>query len=383
MGVFKPLLPVGEQPAVLRCIHIAKSAGIREILVVTGHMHAVIESVLRANTQDVRLVYNSRYRDGMFSSIQAGVSELPETLDGFFLLPADCCAISPDTLTTLMEWFAENGGSLVTRPKYHGKRGHPPLIPAGYITPLLMYKGENGLKSFLSPLPTLEVEMDSPAALLDMDTPDGYAELLSYLGLPVYPDSDQCAELFSKYNTPQEIIEHGEQVAALALKIARLMEAHEENHDSGQAISYVNKEQIKNNSSKPSFPTPYALTPNPFRSKTALQSACLLHDICRMTPDHARAGMELLLREGYPGAATLVGRHMDLPCFAGDIGEAELLFLADKICRRNKLATLEDTERELEQRYAKDPTALDAAKERIKIAQSIMDALKEQYNIVP
>jgi len=346
MGVFKPLLPVGEQPAVLRCIHTAESAGIRSIYVVTGHMHAEIENVLRTNTPGVRLVHNSDYRDGMFSSACSGVSALPKGLDGFFLLPADCCAVSPETLAKLIERFYENAGSLVTRPKYQGRRGHPPLIPAQSIDPLLTYNGENGLKGLLSPLPTLEVEMASPDSLLDMDTPEDYAELLGYLDLPTYPDSAQCAELFKKYDTPPDIIEHGDHVAALAVKIARLMDDCGENTD-----------------------------------LTLLQSACLLHDICRMKPDHARAGFELLLREGYPKAAILVGNHMDLQGFEGVIGEAELLFLADKLCRRGKLTTLEDTMAENEARYAKVPAALDAVKKRIKTAQEIFDALKTRYGI--
>ena len=346
MGVFKPLLPVGGQPAVLRCIHTAKAAGLQDILVVTGHMRAEIESFLHLNAPDVRTVYNSGYKDGMFSSAQAGVSALPAKLDGFFLLPSDCSAVSPHTLKELAERFAENEGKLVTRPKFNGKRGHPPLVPAQHISPLLSYMGENGLKGFLSPLPTFEMELDSPGALLDMDTPQDYCELLSYLGLPTYPDATQCTDLLKKYHTPPDIVEHGEHVAALALKIARQIEAH------GGSID-----------------------------KALLESACLLHDICRMRPDHAMAGQKLLLREGYPGAAVLVGKHMDMEGFAGIVGEAELLFLADKICRRGKLTSLEDTLQEIESRFAKDPVALEAAKRRINTAQMIMSALKARYGI--
>ena len=231
MGVFKPLLPVGDQPAVVRCVNIANAAGIRTVIVVTGNMRGEIEHVFNTGARDVRLVHNSGYRDGMFSSACAGVSALPSDLDGFFLLPADCCAISPDTLTLLMKHYADSNGSYVTRPRYKGRRGHPPLIPARFISPLLSYNGENGLKGFLSPLPTLEIEMETIGSLLDMDTPDDYATLLDYLGLPACPTPAGCAELFSKYGTPPDIVEHGTSVSELALKIARLMGAHGENLD--------------------------------------------------------------------------------------------------------------------------------------------------------
>jgi len=346
MGVFKPLLPVGGQPAVMRCVRIAETAGIGRMLIVTGHMREDIEDVINANAPEVRIVYNEKYRDGMFSSAIAGVSALPDDLDGFFLLPADCCAVSPETLKILVEQFAKNKGAYVTRPKYEGKRGHPPLVPGRHIDPLLSYKGDNGLKGFLSPLPTVEVEMASNDALLDMDTPEDYAELLGFLNFPTYPTAPQCAELLVKHNVKPGIVEHGKQVADLALKIARLMEACGEILDT-----------------------------------SLLESACLLHDICRLNPAHAKIGMELLMREGYPKAAMLVGSHMDLPGFAGIIGEAELLYFSDKIYRRGKLISLDDSMSELESRFANDHIALAVARDRINTAQAILDTLKARFGI--
>jgi len=352
MGVFKPLLPVEKQPAVARCVHTAQTAGIRDIIVVTGHLHEEIEGALRANLTGIRIVHNSRYPEGMFSSVHSGVSALPEGLDGFFLLPADCCAISPDTLRTLTDKFAKTGAREVVCPKFEGRRGHPPLIPARHIGSLLSYNGENGMKGFLSPLPTIEMDMDGPDTLLDMDTPADYAALLMRLGLPTYPDPVQCAELLAKYDTPPDIVEHGKHVAALALKIARLI-----------------------------MQSTTAETRDARFDMSLLESACLLHDIRQMEPNHAKAGMELLLREGYPKAAILVGRHMDLPSPAADIGEPELLYVADKLCRNGKYVKLEDTIRELGSRFPQNPEALAGAKRRMGTAQAIFDTLGARYGI--
>ena len=346
MGVFKPLLPVGGQPAMIRCIEAAKASRISDITIVSGHSSMELEAVLRASAPDVRVVHNSGYLDGMFSSARAGVSAIPDGSDGFFLLPADCCAVSADNLMTLMRRFAENDGAYVTRPKFESRRGHPPLIPARYIRPLLSYNGENGLKGFLSPLPTDEVMMEDRGALLDMDTPEDYAELLDHLGFPAYPSREQCAVLLEKYSATPEIIVHGERVAALALKLASLMNGREASVD-----------------------------------VALLESACLLHDIMRTGPDHARMGMELLLREGYPKAAIIVGSHMDMPGDITDVGEKELLYLSDKLCRRGGSISLEDTMRELESRFAGDLEALRSARGRIKTAQAIFDKLMARYNI--
>jgi CTP:molybdopterin cytidylyltransferase MocA len=344
MGVFKPLLPADAQPAVLRCVRASEAAGISDIIVVTGFMRDEIEKVLRVNAPNVRLVYNDKYPDGMFSSVCAGVSAAAEDLDGFFLLPADCCAVSKDTLEMLMRNFAESGTEFITRPKYWDRRGHPPLIPARYRQALVSYNGENGLKGFLSPLPTAIAETDDRGALLDMDTPDDYSELLSYLGLPVYPSIAACYELFEKYNTSRVIIRHGERVAALALKAARLMETRGACLDTG-----------------------------------LLESSCLLHDVCKTTPDHAAAGMKLLLREGYPRAAILVGRHMDLQGYKGEIAEAELLYLADKLCISDKFITLDERMSRMKSQFAHDPEALAEAEKRINTARAILDTLTARY----
>jgi len=345
MGVFKPLLPVGAIPAVLRCVSIAKSAGVGDIIIVTGNNSRELEDVFsRDNDPQIHLVHNDGFRDGMFSSVHAGARELPRDIDGFFLLPSDCCAVSSDTLLTLTGEFDKTGKTSVTRPKLNGQRGHPPLIPALYLDDLLSHNGEDGLKGFLRPLPTLEIEINDPGFLLDMDSPEDYTNLLTHLGFPEYPDRAQSLALLAELNTPPDIIAHGEDVAKTAIKIASAMG----NLD-----------------------------------VALLESACLLHDIKRMEPLHEIAGMKLLLQKGYPKAAILVRDHMDLPNEPIiEITERELLYLADKLCRRGKLVRLEDTlQKILLQIPADDTEAVERVKRRIGKAQEILDILGSRYGI--
>ncbi|MCL2402278.1 MAG: NTP transferase domain-containing protein, partial [Oscillospiraceae bacterium] len=298
----------------------------------------------RNNDPHVRLVHNERFKDGMFSSVHAGAQALPRDIDGFFLLPSDCCAVSPDTLLTLIGEFEKTGKSSVTRPKLNRQRGHPPLIPATFLDGLLSHNGVDGLKGFLRPLPTLEVEINDPGFLLDMDSPEDYADLLTHLGSPGYPDRAQSLALLAELNTPPDIVSHGEDVAEVAIKIAKAM---------------GNLDVV------------------------LLESACLLHDICRMEPAHEIAGMKLLLQKGYPKAAVLIRDHMDLPDEPiTKITERELLYLADKLCRRGKLVRLEDTlQKILSQIPTDDIEAIHRVKRRIGKAQEILDALETQHGI--
>jgi len=346
MGVFKPLLPVGEMPAVLRCVRTAKSAGVCEIVVVTGNRDGEIRDLFsRVNDPCVKLVHNDRYNDGMFTSVCAGIRALPGDIDGFFLQPSDCCAVAPATLAALIEKFAESGKASITRPMAEGRRGHPPLIPARFIGDILSYNGDGGLKGLLATLPSVTLETQDRAVLMDMDTPEDYAALLAHLGLPTYPAPDECARLFEECRTRADIVQHGEDAAALALKIARLIEP------SGIDLAL-------------------------------LESACLLHDILRLEQDHAKAGGDFLMQKGYPKAAVLVAAHMDPPDeLPEDIGEGQLVYLADKLCRRGALVKLEDTLREMTQKFIGDPVSLAHIERRIGGAQAIMGMLKTRHGI--
>ena len=78
-----------------------------------------------AGAPRARIIYNSLYQEGMFSSVRAGVSALDGDTDGFFILPSDCCALSPDTLAMLIERFKNDGGESVIRPVTCDRRGYP------------------------------------------------------------------------------------------------------------------------------------------------------------------------------------------------------------------------------------------------------------------
>jgi len=351
MGVFKPLLPVGGEPAALRCARIAREAGVSDVIFVTGHNAEELRSALQSYDPDAIIAHNEFYRDGMYSSVQTGAralaelqkaAERPVSLEGFFILPADCCAFTADNLRVLIRRLREDKGEHVIRPAHKERRGHPPLIPIVCLRLLLTYVGEDGLRGFLAPLPSIEIEM-GPGVLSDMDTPEDYALLLENLGLPGYPDRAACRVLLAKHATPPDIVEHGEQVAALALEIARSMQAK---------------------------PGARAL------DLPLLESACLLHDIMRAKPDHAREGMKLMLREGYPKAAMIIGSHMDMEFEPeAGVGERELLYLADKLCRAGQIVTIEERERELAETYPQGSEALRAAMARMAVARAVQEAI--------
>ena len=348
MGVLKPLLPVGGESALSRAVSLGKIEKVHSISVVTGFRCDDVEAELNlSHAKNIRHVFNSRFTEGMFSSVKAGIHSLPSDLDGFFLLPVDNCAVKPETIEKLIAAFILGNAEDVIYPTFDGQRGHPPLIPYSFAAELKSYDGEDGMRGYLSQFPADEVEVDDKGVVMDMDTPQEYEALLRHLGLPTYPDEKTGSQLLEKYGTPENIIAHGRQVNELALRIA----------------GHLGKKGVA-------------------VDKGLLSSACLLHDIVRLNPDHEIAGAKLLLTEGYPGTALLVAAHMDLPEeYTPKPDALALLYLADKLCRDGKIVALEITREELKSRYADNPEALGHAEDRLSRALAIADMLRTRFGI--
>ncbi len=170
MGMSKPLLRLGGETLLERVIGIAGGAGVEDILIVLGHEADRILPVLSG--KNVRIIVNPDYERGMFSSLQTGVRNLPLNCRGFFVLPADMPRIRPSTLTRLHASFQEPG-TLVCRPRFRGRRGHPPLLSTALIPAILAYDGVGGLRTLLTVFEkwSLNVDVDDPGVLVDLDTP--------------------------------------------------------------------------------------------------------------------------------------------------------------------------------------------------------------------
>src|SRR5258708_3177074 len=122
MGQFKPRLPLGERSAIEYGISGFHTAGLREVIVVTGHRARELTNVLKGQ---VRCVFNPSYDSGMYSSIVAGLQSLPPETDAFFVLPADIPLVRPSTIMALVAAYHDTRTAIIY-PVFQGKRGHPP-----------------------------------------------------------------------------------------------------------------------------------------------------------------------------------------------------------------------------------------------------------------
>ena len=181
MGIFKPLLPLGQETVIERVIGLFREAGIADVTAVVGYGAEGIMPILER--YGVRPAVNDRYDEGMFSSVKVGVTQIDRGHRAFFLLPVDIPLVQPETLAALRAVFRE-GEIDVCHPCFRGRHGHPPLISSSLIPAILDFPGPGGLRALLARYRerTMEVAVEDPGILIDMDTFGDYEAALKILG---------------------------------------------------------------------------------------------------------------------------------------------------------------------------------------------------------
>lgn len=306
MAAFKPLLKLGSKAALQHGIDLFRSVGIGNILAVTGHRQEEISNVLAAS--DVVQVHNPSYRDGMFSSISAGIKALKDSCEAFFILPVDIPLVRSATIRRLLTDFFRFHPA-ICYPMFDNLRGHPPIISTELIPRILDWQGSGGLAGFLRQIETraLDVAVADQAILQDMDTPADYLCLRKRAARHAVPTEKECRALLEICNTPEAVQAHCKMVARVA-------------HSLGAALTQ----------------TGLAL------DLELLQAAAGLHDLARGLPDHAAMGAQILRQWGFEELAPLVAQHMDLDIAPeGSLDECRVLYLADKLVTEDRITDLD------------------------------------------
>lgn len=345
MGRFKPLLDLGGAPAIRRTVEALQLGGIEDVRVVLGYSADRVAPLVRELGATVLL--NRSYALGMFSSIQTGVHSLARGASGFLLLPADIPLLRATTVRRLVQ-AAGKEEAPVYYPTFLGRRGHPPLISAALVPEILASEPLGNLRAILEDRSdhAVDVPCADEAILMDMDREEDYERMKRHLAYSEIPTRNECAALLRLHGVPETIIRHGEAVAELGLRIAESLERH------GSSRLDLN----------------------------LVVAACLLHDIARGRPDHSRAGAALLREEGYPAVADCVDAHMDLQLPAGEswnFGEKEILYLADKLVREDRIVSLDARFAAAERDGSAVPAVADKVRSRRDTARRLMLRVEE------
>ncbi len=176
MGQFKPLLSIGSISVAQRVIANLQQAGIRKIVMVTGHNAPVLERHLAGN--GIIFLRNEDYEHTqMFDSVKIGLGYLQDKCDKILFTPVDVPLFTAGTVRRLLDAGAE-----LACPMCQGKQGHPILISSRLVPEILADCGEQGLKGAMDrcSAPLLRLEVEDQGTIHDADTPEEYEALVEY-----------------------------------------------------------------------------------------------------------------------------------------------------------------------------------------------------------
>lgn len=159
------------EPMVRHAARAAFAAGASPVIVVTGCEPEAVRHALTGI--DVVFAHNANFESGIASSVQAGISALPQTTHAAFIMLADMPLVDVGLLRKLDAARVAAGNADAALPVHDGKRGNPVLMGRSLFAAAVQLKGDEGARRLLRDpgLKIVEVEAGS-AASVDIDTPE-------------------------------------------------------------------------------------------------------------------------------------------------------------------------------------------------------------------
>jgi molybdenum cofactor cytidylyltransferase len=175
-GSAKQLVRVAGRPLLHAAIaHAVEVAG-AAVTVVLG-AHAAELSPLLTHSQ-VSVVVNRQWREGIASSIRAGVSRLPSSCTAVLLTLVDQAAVTGEDLKRLVGAWRRQP-EYIAAARYGTTTGVPAIFPRSTFSDLQLLRGDVGARSLLQRNPDRLVHVPMERAAIDIDTPEDLLKLTS------------------------------------------------------------------------------------------------------------------------------------------------------------------------------------------------------------
>jgi molybdenum cofactor cytidylyltransferase len=140
------------------------------------------EQLMKNAPPSVVAVENPDYRQGMLTSLQAGLHALGELPEHILFTLVDHPAVEPGTVLALLS--AKHSGARLIMPRYAGKRGHPVIvrreIAQEIVTEPATWKLNQVLDRHAGEIHYVDV--NDPGVCDDIDDPRLYRDLLAREG---------------------------------------------------------------------------------------------------------------------------------------------------------------------------------------------------------
>lgn len=225
MGSTKQLLPFGGKPLLECVLENVQRSQVDEIVLVLGFSAEIIRQTIPLD--HVRVVLNDAYREGMGTSVRAGISHVSSKTDAALVVLADQPFVKSDTIDRLIRVYREYKPQIVI-PTYQGFRGNPVLLDRSVFPELMSLGGDIGCRAIFGghTEDILKTPVEDIGVLLDVDTQADLETLQQALTHgQLGSELLECAELSGRdvAGRPQLVVVGQDAVARTLVSLGRLM----------------------------------------------------------------------------------------------------------------------------------------------------------------
>lgn len=178
-GSAKQLVRIGDRPLLSLIAGRAAEVVGHALIVVLGAGAAELAPLLKHSAGSI--VVNRDWREGLASSIRAGVARLPSGCAGVMLVLADQACVTAEDLRRLAGAWRRQPLSIAAA-RYGATVGVPAILPRHLFGELSELKGDTGARALLKRHADRLVKVPMASAAFDLDTPDDLLELTSPAG---------------------------------------------------------------------------------------------------------------------------------------------------------------------------------------------------------
>jgi molybdenum cofactor cytidylyltransferase len=168
-GSAKQLVRVAGRPLLHTAVARAADVVGTAVIVVLGAQAAELAPLLRHAQASV--VINREWREGMASSIRAGLARLPSSCAAVLLMLVDQAAVTAEDLQRLASAWRRQPEYIVAA-RYGTTTGAPAIFPRSTFSDLAALRGDVGARILLQRNPDRIVRVPMAGAAIDIDTPE-------------------------------------------------------------------------------------------------------------------------------------------------------------------------------------------------------------------
>jgi molybdenum cofactor cytidylyltransferase len=191
MGRNKLLLTFRDKPLVVHAVDTLLASKASDIIVVLGHESEKVWDQLEdyagkipngGQRRRVRLVKNPDYRDGLSTSVRAGVQAVSPEAEAIMIYLADQPLLEPADVNRIIAAFAtaKADDKMIVVPFFKGERGNPVILDASLRDSILGIVGDVGCKGVIKRYPekVYAIQMENDHVVRDVDDVQAYERLV-------------------------------------------------------------------------------------------------------------------------------------------------------------------------------------------------------------